>query len=107
MSTAITKMVMWGHTKPTMPAPTQMTPEDEVQPPLARHPERAEDLEDPDGDEEAAGEVDDGVHGGVPVADDEEAEDDRDDAAGQVPAPHLLECRADGVADGDVVVGQT
>ena len=64
----------------------------------------ADELEEPAGDEEAAGQVDDGVHAGVAVADHEEAEDHGDDAAGQVPAPHLLELRADGIADGDLVV---
>ena len=62
MSTAMMKIVMCGHTNPTMPAPTQMHAEDQVDPALARHPDRPDDLEEPAHDEEAAGEVDDGVH---------------------------------------------
>ena len=78
--------------------------EDDQRPALARRPEAADELEQPTGDEEATGQVDDGVDAGVPVADDEEAEDHGDDAAGQVPAPHLLELRADDIADRDLVV---
>ena len=80
--------------------------EDEMRPALAGHAEAADDLEEAAGDEEPTGQVDDGVHAGVPVADHEEAEDHGDDAPGQVPAPHLLELRADDVADRDVVVGE-
>ena len=106
MSTAMMKIVMWGQTKPTMPAPTQMSPKTRCSQRWRAIRIDADDLEDADRDEEAAGQVDDRVHAGVPVADDEEAEDHGDDAPGQVPAPHLLELRADDVADGDVVVGQ-
>src|SRR3984885_1993385 len=75
-------------------------------PALAGRPQSADDLKEPDGDEEPAGQVDDGVDAGVPVADHEEAEDHGDDAPAQVPAPHLLELRADDIADRDLVVCQ-
>ena len=80
--------------------------EDEMQPALAGDAERPDELEESPGDEEAAGEVDDGVDAGVPVTDHEEAEDHGDDPPGQVPTPHLLERRGDGITDRDVVLGE-
>jgi len=81
-------------------------PEDEMQPALPGHPHRADDLEQADRNEEPAGEVDDRIHAGVPVTDDEEPEDDGNDPAHQVPAPHLLELLTDDVTDRDVVLCQ-
>ena len=80
--------------------------EDEVDPTVAGHADGSDDLEDAGCDEETAGEVDRGVDRGVAPADDEETEDHRDDAPGQVPAPHLLELFGDYIPGGDVLFGQ-
>jgi hypothetical protein len=84
-----------------MPAPTQSRPKTRCSQRFRAR--RTAYLEHTDGDEEAAGQVDHGVHGGVPVADHEEPEEDGHDPADHVPPPHLLEAFGDGVADCDVV----
>ena len=100
------KMVMWGHTKPVIPAPIQIEAEEEMEPSLLGHLHGARDLEQPDRNEEPAGQVDDGVHAGMAVTDHEEAEDHGKDAPDEIPAPHLLELRAQRVANGHIVVGE-
>ena len=100
------KIVMWGQTNPATPAPIQMTPKTRWSHRCLATRGGADDLEQTDGDEEPAGQIDDGVHAGVAVADHEESEDHGQDAPDEVPAPHLLELRAHRIADGNIVVGE-